>query len=353
MALTQVQPGMLGTPQPYNFKNRLINGQMQIDQRNAGASVNNSAGYTFGVDRWQFYGNNATKYSFQQSSTAPAGFSTSTKITSLAATSVGASDIYMFRQQIEGYNIADLNFGSANAKTVTLSFWVNCSLTGTFGGSITNKDSVRSYPFTYTISSANTWEQKSITIAGDTSGTWQTTNDSGLQVWLGLGVGSTYSGTAGSWATASYWSATGATNFVSTSGATFYITGVQLEVGSTATGFDYRPYTTELQLCQRYCWVSDPECIVCGTADGNTTVWARTLFPVIMRTAPSSITASGSIPISDDFASDYTNGSPTVDAANTSSTGGRFRITGFSGLTVGRQYFGLTSSGKITFSAEL
>jgi hypothetical protein len=125
-------------------------------------------------------------------------------------------------------------------------------LTGTFGGALTNSAETRSYPFSYTISAANTWEQKTITVAGDTSGTWLTTNGVGIKVIWGLGVGSTYSGTAGAWAGSAYYSATGATSVIATNGATFYITGVQLEKGSTATSFDYRPYGTELALCQRY-----------------------------------------------------------------------------------------------------
>ena len=237
----------------YGFKNRIINGAMVIDQRNAGASVSTGASpTTYTLDRWLAYANAASKYTVQQSSTAPAGFASSLKVTSSSAYSVPAGEIYGIAQYIEGYNIADLGFGSASAKAITISFWVQSSLTGTFGGSLINSAYNRSYPFTYTISSANTWEQKTITIAGDTSGTWLTTNGVGFRVWFGLGVGSTFSGTAGSWASAEYESATGATSVVGTNGATFYITGVQLEKGSTATSFDYRPYGTELALCQRY-----------------------------------------------------------------------------------------------------
>jgi len=236
------------------FKNRIINGAMVIDQRNAGASVTatTTAARTYVLDRWNYQTSTASKYSLQQSSTAPAGFVNSLKVTSLATTSLGSSDYYAIGQPIEGYNMADLNWGTANAKTVTLSFWVQSSLTGTFGGSIESSDVGRSYPFTYTISSANTWEQKSITIVGDTSGTYYTTNGAGAYLWFGMGVGSSLSGTAGSWQSINVLSATGATSVVGTNGATFYITGVQLEVGSTATSFDYRPYGTELALCQRY-----------------------------------------------------------------------------------------------------
>jgi hypothetical protein len=241
----------------YGFKNRIINGAMVIDQRNAGASVtpiNNQ--YT--LDRYYSVLSQASKYTVQQSTTAPASFINSLKVTSSSAYSIGAGDYFAIYQAIEGLNVADLAWGTASAKPVTLSFQVYSSLTGTFGGVITNSATDRSYPYTYTISSANTWTSISVTIAGDTSGTWLTTNGVGLRVSFGLGVGSTYSGTAGAWAGALYISATGATSVVGTNAATWYVTGVQLEKGSTATSFDYRPYGTELVLCQRYFYLSNP-----------------------------------------------------------------------------------------------
>jgi hypothetical protein len=173
--------------------------------------------------------------------------------TSSSAYSVISTDYLGINQRIEGLNMTDFGWGAAGAATVTLSFWVRSSLTGTFGGSIMNSGFNRSYPFSYTISAANTWEQKSVTIAGDTSGTWLTTNGVGARVFFSLGCGSTRLGTAGSWTGSSdIFSAIGETSVVGTNGATFYITGVQLEKGSTATSFDYRPYGTELALCQRY-----------------------------------------------------------------------------------------------------
>jgi hypothetical protein len=238
----------------YGFKNRLINGAMVIDQRNAGASVTPTSG-AYTLDRWKCYQTTASKFSVQQNAgsvTPPVGFTNYLGATSLSAYSVSASDYYTVQQAIEAYNTADLGWGTANAKTVTLSFWVRSSLTGTFGGSIFNAAGDRSYPFTYTISSANTWEYETITIAGDTSGSWGTTNGISLQICFSLGAGSTYSGTAGAWAGTLYTSVTGAVSVVGTNGATFYVTGVQLEKGSTATSFDYRPYGTELQLCMRY-----------------------------------------------------------------------------------------------------
>ena len=278
------------------FKNRIINGAMVIDQRNAGASITPTA-TVYSVDRWQATVNVASKASFDQTTTAPTGFTNSMLVTSLSAYSVAAGDLVTYRQQIEGFNIADLGWGTASAATITVSFWVRSSLTGTFGGSIKNGGSTRSYPFTYTISAANTFEQKSVTIAGDTSGTWPTDNTSGLILSFGLGVGSTTSGTAGAWATANYNSATGATSVVGTNGATFYITGVQLEKGSTATSFDVRPYGTELALCQRYYYKiqADDTSYLFGSG-GATSATAGVFigtFPITLRTTPSALEQNG------------------------------------------------------------
>jgi hypothetical protein len=256
MALTQVQPGMLASDSQYTgFKNRIINGAMVIDQRNAGASVT-PANNDYTLDRWKISISQSSKFTVQQNAgsvTPPSGFTNYLGCTSSSAYSVLSTDYFLISQRIEGFNFADLNWGTANAQSVTLSFWVRSSLTGTFGGSIENNANNRSYPFSYTISTANTFEYKSVTIAGDTSGTWVgATNGIGAKVWFSLGAGSTVSTTAGAWASGDYQSATGATSVVGTNGATFYITGVQLEKGSTATSFDYRPYGTELRLCQRY-----------------------------------------------------------------------------------------------------
>jgi hypothetical protein len=279
------------------FRNRIINGDMRIDQRNAGASITPTA-TTYSVDRWQATVNVSSKASFDQTTTAPTGFNNSMLITSLSAYSVAAGDIVTYRQQIEGFNISDLGWGTSSAKTITVSFWVRSSLTGTFGGSVKNGGSNRSYPFTYTISVADTWEQKSVTIAGDTSGTWATDNTSGLILSFGIGVGSTTSGTAGAWAGTNYNSATGATSVLATNGATFYITGVQLEVGSVATPFERRPYGTELALCQRYFTKFGSgvafEAYSMGEATGSTSIRFLMQCPVVMRSSPTlSVGGSG------------------------------------------------------------
>jgi hypothetical protein len=241
-----------------NMKNRLINGNMVIDQRNAGAAQNSIASGSYMTDRWSYYGSQASKFNAQQNAgsvTTPAGFKNYLGMTTASAYSVGSGDYFFVSQQIEGYNIADLNWGTANAKAVTISFLAYSSLTGTFGGAIRNSTNNYSYPFSYSIPVANTWTTISISVAGPTAGTWNTTNTQGLSLSFSLGTGTTLSGTAGSWSANEYVSATGAVSVIGTLNATFYITGVQLEVGSTATSFDYRPYGTELALCQRYCWV--------------------------------------------------------------------------------------------------
>jgi len=253
------------------FRNRIINGDMRIDQRNAGASVTIGAGGAYTLDRWGAYSVQASKFSLQQNAasvTPPTGFTSYLGVTSLSAYSVLTGDYFGVFQRIEGLNTYDLAWGTANARTVTLSFWVRSSLTGTFGGSVANSAYNRSYPFNYTISAANTWEQKSVTIPGDTSGTWLTTSGLGIEVNFGLGAGATYSGTANAWAGAWYNQPTSTTSVVGTNGATFYITGVQLETGSVATPFERRPYGTELMLCQRYYEKSYD----LGTAPGTATV---------------------------------------------------------------------------------
>jgi hypothetical protein len=295
--------GTSGTAGVTGFKNRLINGNMTISQRNLTSSVTPTNGQ-YVLDRWQYNLSQTSKITTQQdagSVTPPAGFNDYLGVTSSSAYSVTSTDYFTVTQPIEGYNVADLNWGTANAKTVTLSFWVRSSLTGTFGGSLMNGAFNRSYPFTYTINSANTWEYETITIAGDTTGTWPVDNSSSLQVHFSLGAGSTRSGTAGSWSGSLLFSATGAVSVVGTSGATFYITGCQLEVGTAATNFDVRSFGTELMLCQRYFSTSFPY----GTApvqNSGLYTWKVTAissgygmynqfqYPVSMRIAATTIT---------------------------------------------------------------
>jgi hypothetical protein len=280
----------------FAFRNRIINGAMVIDQRNAGASVTLTSGGVYTVDRWQGLEDTDGSMTAQQSTTAPAGFTNSLVCTTTSAdASLGATQFAVLQQKIEGFNIYDLGWGTASAQSVTLSFQVYSSLTGTFGGALQNSAQNRSYPFSYSIPVANTWTTISVTIAGDTSGTWLTTSGIGVRVIFGLGVGATYSGTAGSWSGNLYLSATSAVSVVGTNGATFYITGVQLEKGSTATSFDYRPYGTELQLCQRYLPAfnrQSNDIFGVGQSTSATTGLFFIPFQVTPRVVPTGVTTS-------------------------------------------------------------
>jgi hypothetical protein len=259
MPLTQVDGGLLSPTngQFYSMKNRIINGGMVIDQRNSGNSALITTNGQFSVDRWAIQSNPTSKVTIQQnygSVTPPAGFQKYLGVYVTSAFTPSSNQYCGVAQSIEANNMIDFDWGTANAKTATLSFWVRSSLTGTFGGALQGYVANTCFPFSYTISAANTWEQKTISVPAPTTGTFGTGNTGYITVNFSLGTGSAYLNTAGAWINANSLSSTGETTLVATAGATFYITGVQLEKGSTATSFDYRPYGTELALCQRYYW---------------------------------------------------------------------------------------------------
>jgi len=300
-------------------RNKIINGAMTIDQRNAGASVTPSTLYnTYTLDRWNTIYSVGSKFSVQQNAgsvTPPVGFKNYLGATSLSAYTPSV-ETFSISQAIEGYNIADLGWGAAGAKTITLSFWVRSSLTGTFGGALQNNGTTRCYAFSYTISAADTWEYKTIVVSGDTSGTWLTTNGNGLTVLFSLGSGATYLGTAGSWAAAAYYGATGQTNLVATSGATFYLTGVQLEAGDTATPFEHRSYGQELALCQRYYEKVTGACWLLTVRSADDIRRNNISFAVTKRASPSIVITSQVL----DGASSIS-GSANVSVANFDPTG--------------------------------
>jgi hypothetical protein len=282
------------------FRNRIINGAMVIDQRNAGASVSTSSGASvYTVDRWQVVYSQTSKFTVQQVSAnanTTQGFDQSLRVTSSSAYSLGAGDYFQLQQYIEGLNIVDLAWGTASAKPITISFWAYSSLTGNFALFINNSAVNRVYPTTYTINSANTWTYCTVTIPGDTSGTWLTTNGTGIRLAFSLGEGSNYVGGGNAWNSGTYFQPAGCVNLVSNNAATLYITGVQLEAGSVATPFEQRLYGTELANCQRYYWELNP------SNGGNETAynisWYNTksrislMAPVPMRAAPT-ITFTG------------------------------------------------------------
>ena len=282
----------LATGSLLGFRNRIINGDMRIDQRNAGASVTAVTNGTYNLDRWVTFFSRTSKFSIQQNAGAvvpPAGFSNYVGITSSSAYSLTVNDEFSLMQFVEGFNSSDFGFGTANAKSITLSFWVRSSLTGTFGGSVVNSSNNEwCYPYTYAINSANTWEYKTVTIPGQTAGTWLTTNGIGMGIIFSLGAGSSRSGTANTWVNANRVGVPGQVNLVSTNGATLYITGVQLEAGPTATPFERIPIGMELALCQRYCFVAPQNWAYAYGGSGSALVnfYTAAYFPVPMRITP-------------------------------------------------------------------
>lgn len=350
------------------FRNRIINGDFRIDQRNAGASVTLTSGgaQVYAVDRFYgYYDTSATSVTNQQVTDVPtgSGFINSYKWTTGTGGSATAAQQVRIIHRIEGLNVADLMWGTANAKTITISFWVKSSLTGTFSCAVQNSAVDRSYVATYSISSTNTWEQKSITISGDTTGTWLTTNGVGIGISFDLGSGSNRQTTANTWTAGNYHSQSSQPTVIGNSGATFYITGVQLEKGSTATSFDYRPYGTELALCQRYYFrrtsaSTFDRIATLQTYSSNGAFGKMFDFPVPMRASPTAnksatgdtglYNASGSI----------LNAVTTQGALRTSQFGchtdGDISTGLTSGVTGGATTLAFnTTSGWYDFSAEL
>jgi hypothetical protein len=345
------------------MRNRIINGAMVIDQRNAGASstVANTGGY-FSVDRWRISNGNSTVTVQQSSSVIPTGFANSLGLTVSTTDSTGSHAI---QQYIEGFNTSDLGCGTANAVTFTLSFWVRSSLTGLYGVGFQNSAQSRSYVGTYTINSANTWEQKTITVAGDTSGTWiGATNGIGLSLEFDLGSNDANNQTAGSWGTTANARRTSScVKWANTAGATFYITGVQLEKGSTATSFDYRPYGTELALCQRYCFQmntgdsgANNVKFALGTNAGTTQSWTVVHFPVQLRTYPTLTVTSTASNYGVFQNGDIACSSVPFINSNSSPNVGQVIFTVASGLTANGCSMGQTNSNNtayLRFNAEL
>lgn len=344
---------MLGSDaQFYGFKNRIINGAMMIDQRNAGAAVTvNSGTDFFPVDRFLGVGTATSGvFTLQQSSTAPDSFAKSLVATvTTADASLASTDQYYISQIIEGLNLIDLAWGTASAESVTLSFWVRSSVVGTYSGSVRNSATDRAYAFTYSISSANTWEKKSITISGDTSGTWLKTSGVGMHVVWSLGVGSSWLTSANAWAAGNYKGATGEAQWIANNGATFYITGVQLEKGTTASSFDYRPHMSEFMLCTRYCRKIKSGLI--GFTPNTTSARLQCTW-LGMRTTPTP-TLSGTLTVTDNSVNS-TQSSASITDNGSDADGGQLTINNLAGLTANRVAAVLSSStGSIILSAEL
>jgi hypothetical protein len=254
---------------------------------------------------------------------------------------------------IEGFNVADLNWGKQNAKSVTVSFWVKSSVTGNYGFTLTNADGNRGYVVSYAINAANTWEQKIVTIPGDTSGTWTTDNTAGVTLNFDLGVNGPTTDTVNTWLTGDYRGLTSGVDLIRTNGATFYLTGVQFEVGSVATEFERRPYGLELSLCQRYL----PSYIYESSSGSEMIGWARggssstigstqIVFPVTARVPPTGISVTGSSYAVSGLA--FT----TIAFGSASTRVGQLDISGGSGMTALAMYTFTSSAvgSKILFT---
>jgi hypothetical protein len=344
------------------MRNRVINGDMRIDQRNAGAAITQTVTQNYTVDRWWVYGDVTSKFTLQRNAgsvTPPSGFTNYYGITVASAYTPTTGQNFNLTQYLEGFNVADLDFGKATAKTVTASFWIRSSLTGTFGGVLGNGLGSRSYVYSFTINSANTWEYKTITIPGDTSGTWNTDNNTGMSFTIALGNHSGYLNTPNSgWVAGDYRGPTSQVNLVSNAGATMYVTGVQLEKGSAASAFENRQYGQELALSQRYYQKLSGFTFIAG---GGATGGFSTVWQVPMRTTPS-VSQTGVLTIEDMGVADITQSSLTTSIAIRASNrinniSGAITLNNFSGLTTYRPYLhNVNHNGTdnyVTLSAEL
>jgi hypothetical protein len=344
---------------PYVLKNRLINGAMVIAQYSTSSVTPTNATYGT-VDRWQFRLSQASKFTAQQNAgsvTPPTGFTNYLGITSSSSYTVGSSDYFAIQQAVEANNASDFAYGTANAQTVTLSFWVRSSLTGTFGGSIFEyNNGYPCYPFSYTISSANTWTKISVTLTGATSGSFGTGNGGLFCVNFSLGCGSTLQGTANTWNYGTlYRTVTGETQVVGTSGATWYITGVQLELGTSATPFERRLYGQELINCYRYYQKMSSEGVDYGSFGtgglvGSNTLYLWTPLYIPMRVAPTMSSSAANT-----FRVDSGNNSGTSISFDRMTTHNYRVIVSTSGISsvVGELHSDSTNTAYIAASAEL
>ena len=335
--------GTINASNDFAFKNRIINGAMTIAQRATSSNAVSGGGYTT-LDRWNLF-QNLGAMNIAQSSTAPTGFSNSIQFTvsTAASQTSSATSLVAPNQSIEGFNTADLMWGTANAKSITVSVWVYSSLIGQYAIWIRNSAADRYYATPFTITTANTWQQVTATIAGDTSGTWVgATNGIGLTIGICLAAGSSRVGTGNTWSGSTFYGVTGQVDWQATASNTFYFTGFQVEVGTVATSFDFRSYGTELALCQRYyeqfvVGSGAPDNILLSGVLTGSNCTSTAFFKVTKRANPSWALLSGT---------SWTN---TPNNSQTSTNAAVFQNT-----TSGYFYLGGGSAGQgISFSAEL
>jgi hypothetical protein len=342
-------------------KNIIINGAMTIDQRNSGAALTpTSTYYHKTLDRWIANFSQASKLIVQQNAgsvTPPAGFKNYIGATQTGSTyTQTTNDAFSFNQYIEGNNIAHLDWGLSTAKNLILSFWVRSNVTGTYGAYIANSATNRIFVNSYTIDAANTWEKKSVSITGDTTGTWLTTNAVGMQFGLVFGAGSGRQTAPNAYNASADYAPTNQANILGTSGGYFYLTGVQLEVNDTATDFEVENYGTTLAKCQRYYFSLGGDAAYERGAVGynfsTTLSRCSTHFPTTMRAAPST-SISGALYVAK-AGSEVSVTSASND--NSSRHVGHMGYSVSSGLTAGDGatiFWNNNTTARIMFDAEL
>jgi len=352
----------LGAGNASSFKNRLINGAMTIDQRNAGASFTNSNQNILGLDRWRNYGLSGAVLTIQQSTTAPTGFSNSQSVT--VTTSTTANDSGGLAQLVEANNAIDLAWGTSSGKSVTMSFWVRGSVTGTYNVFFTyTGPTIYYYVATYTIDSANTWEYKTITVAAPPTAAGafaNALNTAYLTARFTISSSGGSSQTANTWSTSSLPKSSGCVDLASNAGATFFVTGVQFEVGTVATSFDFRSIGTELALCQRYTQairgITTANTPLANLANiASTRTYGAFWFGNEMRASPTASFSSANL-----FTTRNNSGSgltvTSISASNLTTYSCELDVSVASGLNAGdSSSLGMTTSTSalIIFSAEL
>ena len=275
-------------------RNRIDNGAMEVSQRGGAEVTVNSSSATVLIDRWTARGEGGgPAFLMDQAGTAPYGFKNSLKF-NCSSTGSASSSIFEITQNIEGNNIADFGFGGGSARAISLSFWVKSSLTGDFGGSLQNSARDRSYNFVYNIGSADSWEYKTVYITAPTSGTWVNSEGVGLRLNFDMGCGSNFRGNAGSWLSADTRGPSGAVSPMQTQNSTWYVTGVQIEMGPAATPFEYRGYPVEYVRCQRYYQKLGygNSLLIINAINNNSSRIPVPLFQTEMRTQPTYTTNS-------------------------------------------------------------
>jgi len=357
MPISQVP--FAGISNPVDFRNIVINGDMQIAQRSTSVASITTEGY-YTIDRFKFIPSSMGTWTMSQSTDVPSGygFANSLKLDCTTAdASPSAADVLLIQTKFEGQNLQYLKKGTANALPLTLSFWVKSTKTGTFIAELYDEDNTRQISKSYTVSVTNTWEFKTITFPGDTTGALDNDNASSLNLNLWLGTGSNHSsGTLNtSWASSTTANrAVGQVNIADSTSNDWLITGVQLEAGEQASGFEFMPIDIDLGRCQRYCSRFGDG--LSGIATDTSRIFLMVFFPIPMRASPSAVLTDTTINATDNFTADYLSSSSTVTSVDVNAFGGRFLLSGYGGaLTQGRVYaaYGNTNGHFILFSAEL